>query len=310
MTKSLTWMVALLALGCGEDAMAGSDPEQLGEAKDPATAEVASVDRFAEGVGMLQVRTAENGLPGPNEPVDFDQEPFITQGLTPDGEPVRYYNFDVQPLVPAPIYVLFRAGEDAPVDGQLNIIDVIPGDAGYNDFWNVVKVTVPEGYVANQLASAEAVREAGYPMESTDVIVNCPVVPAGSTAKKRLNGESAATARGWYRGKVVHYLNFGEAPLLARDGKVPVSPIFVTFNVNPDQQGGGPASGFVTEAGSPQTHNVVGSLPGEEAYSPLWAVSVYDNADFEAVSDYESAAAARMLAKNVANVNCPVVEYP
>jgi hypothetical protein len=256
------------------------------------------------------VRTAENGLPGPNEPVDFDQGPFITQGLTPDGEVVRYYNFDVQPLVPAPIYVLFRKGEDAPVEGQLNIIDVIPGDQGYNDFWNVVKVTVPDGYIANQLSSAAAVREAGYPMKATDVIVNCPVVPAGSTAKKRLNGESTALVRGWYKDELVYYLNFGEAALKARDGKVPVSPIFVTFNVNPDQEGGGPASGFVMEAGSPQTHNVVGSTPGDAAYSPLWAVSVYDNADFDAVSDYASASAAHVLATDVANVNCPVVEYP
>jgi hypothetical protein len=301
--------VALLVLGCSDE-MAGKDPDGLGEAKDPATAEVVSVDRFAEGVGMLQVRTADNGLPGPNEPVDFDRAPFITQGFAPDGDVVRYYNFDVQPLVPAPIYVLFREGEDAPVEGQLNIIDVIPGDAGYNDFWNVVKVTVPGGYVANQLASAQAIRDAGYAMESTDMIVNCPVVPRGSTATKRLNGESTALVRGWYKDELVYYFNFGEAALKAQSGKVPVSPIYVTFNVNPDQQGGGPASGFVMEEGSEQTHNVVATIPGDAGYSPLWSVSVYDNADFASVVDLASVSAANVLATGVANVNCPVVEYP
>ena len=300
--------VALLALGCGDDM--SDEAVDLGEAHDPATAEVVSVDRFAEGVGMLQVRTAENGLPGPNEPVDFDQGPFITHGFTPEGEVVRYYNFDVQPLLPAPIYVLFREGEGEPVEGQLNIIDAIPGDAGYNDFWNVVKVTVPDDYVANTLVSAAAVQATDFPVQATDVIVNCPVVPRGSTAKKRLNGESTALVRGWYKEKLVYYLNFGEAPLTAVDGKVPVSPIFVTFNVNPDQEGGGPASGFVMEDGSMQTHNVVGSVPGDDVYSPLWAVSVYDNADFAAVSDWPTAVSAGLLAAGVANVNCPVVEYP
>ena len=51
-------------------------------------------------------------FPGPNEPVDFDREPFITQGLSPStGKPVRYYNFDVQSTTPAPVYVLYREGE-------------------------------------------------------------------------------------------------------------------------------------------------------------------------------------------------------
>jgi hypothetical protein len=313
MKKSLMLGLALLAQGalaCGDDDMMDHDAPEVGEAHDPATADVVSVDRFAKGVGMLQVRTADNGLPGANEPVDFDQGPFITQGFTPDGAVVRYYNFDVQPLAPAPIYVLFRDGEDMPVEGQLNIIDVIPGDAGYNDFWNVVKVTVPDDYVANQLASAQAVRDAGYAMEATTTIVNCPVVPEGSTAKKRLKGESAGTVRGWYKDKLVHYLNFGEAPLSAQNGKVPVSPIFVTFNVNPDQDGGGPGSGFEMEEGSPQTHNVVATLPGQPGYSPLWSVSVYDNADFAKVADLATATQAKLLAAGVANVNCPVVEYP
>ncbi|MBD3289750.1 DNRLRE domain-containing protein, partial [candidate division KSB1 bacterium] len=99
--------------------------------------ETAVIDRFSEDAGNLFVRDDTNGLPGPNEPIDFDMAPFITKGLGPNGEFISYYNFDVQPTVPAPIYVLFREGEDAPVAGQMNIIDVVPGDEGYNDFWHV-----------------------------------------------------------------------------------------------------------------------------------------------------------------------------
>ncbi|MDX1579165.1 MAG: hypothetical protein R3266_11810, partial [Gemmatimonadota bacterium] len=90
-------------------------------------------------------------------------------------------------------------------------------------------------------------------------------------------------------------------------GAVPISPIFVTFNVNPDQDGGGPPSGFRTENGSSQTHNVLATLPGDAGYSPLWQVSVYDNAAFERVRNLRSLGVAKILASGVALVNCPVV---
>src|SRR5258705_2543042 len=119
----------------------------------PDTVERASVDRFSSSAGTLQVRTSANGLPAANAPVNFDQGVFITEGLGPQGQHVKYYNFDIQSTSPAPIWVLYREGESSPVSGQLNIINVLPGEAGYNDFWQVVKVTVPANYQANEVAS-------------------------------------------------------------------------------------------------------------------------------------------------------------
>jgi len=113
---------------------------------DPDTASHAVIDRFSAEAGNLFIRDESNGLPEANMPIDFDQEPFITKGLGPNGELISYYNFDVQPTEPAPIYVLFREGESTPVEGQMNIIDDIPGEADYNDFWEVQKVTVPANY--------------------------------------------------------------------------------------------------------------------------------------------------------------------
>lgn len=273
--------------------------------KDPATAEVVPVDRFSADAGMLMVRDGSNGLPAANEPVNFDQAPFITKGLAPDGKVVEYYNFDVQPTTPAPIYVLFKEGESKPVDGQLNIIDVIPGDAGYNDFWQVVKVNVPADYVANTVASYADVVSNGYTTETTDMLVNCPVVPKGSTASKNLNGNGNTLTMGWYKDKVVYYFSFEEKALSGTS--VPLSPIYVTFNINPDMTGGGPASGFVTEMSSDQTHNVVATIPADAGYSPLWSVNVYDNADFANVMNLSDAQMANILATGVATVNCPVV---
>jgi len=278
------------------------------KAKDPDKAQIIAVDRFSKEAGHLQMRTAGNGIPGPNVPVDFDTGPFITQGLSPEGKLVRYYNFDVQSTTPAPVYVLYRKGEDQPVKGQLDIIDNLPGEGGYNDFRQIWKVTVPQDYRVNSITDATEIRDAGLHSEKTDALRNMPVVPDRSVARTRLNGESALLQRAWYRGRIAKYFSFNEASLSAAGSDaVPVSPIFVAFNVNPDQPNGGPTSGFYAESGSKQTHNVVSTLPRNPAYSPLWLVSVYDNADWSMVHNLDSVAKAKILAAAVASVNCPIV---
>lgn len=276
---------------------------------DPAMAIKASVDRFSGEAGTLFVRNESNSLPAHNAPIDFDVAPFITKGFGPSGELVEYYNFDVMPLEPAPIYVLFHDGDDSPVSGQLNIIDVIPGDTGYNDFWHVHKVIVSADYVANTMTSYAQIMEQGFNIEVTETLVNCPVVPAGSTAQKRFNDGESDLVEGWYQGMIVSYFTFGEKALTtsASNPTVPLSPIYVTFNINPGQPNGGPSSGFVAEEGSSQTHNVIATLPQDEAYSPLWLVNAYDNADFSSVSDFSTAITANILGAGVATVNCPVV---
>lgn len=277
--------------------------------KDPNTAEQASIDRFSSAAGHLQVRTSTNGLPAANAPVNFDQGPFITQGFTPTGKVMDYYNFDIQPVVPAPIYVFFKNGQTTSVAGQNNVIDVIPGDAGYSDFWQVYMVTVPDDYVANTVTSYQEIVAKGYAIAKTTGLVNCPVVPKGSTASKRLPaGSGAGLTLGWYKDKVVYYFNFFEKSLTVNaSGQVPVIPIYVSFNINPGQPNGGPASGFKTEAGSMQTHNVITAIPSDAFYTPLWSVAVYDNNSFNAVKDVSTATAAPLLVPNAGNVNCPVV---
>lgn len=296
---ALTGALLAAQIGNAQVAMAATNPDQ---------APIAAVDRFSDKAAHLQLRTASNGIPGSDVPVDFDTGPFITQGLSPTtGKVVRYYNFDVQSTTPAPVYVLYRDGEDKPVAGQLDIIDTLPGEKGYNDFREVWKVSVPKDYVANTITDAAALSKAGYKTQKTDTLRNMPVVPDKSVARIRLNGESADLQRAWYQGQVAKFFSFDAATLSAAGNDVPVSPIFVTFNVNPGQPNGGPGSGFRTETNSPQTHNVPATLPGEAGYSPLWQVSVYDNADFPAVRDLDTVLKAKVLAAGVATVNCPIV---
>lgn len=311
--------IGLMVTGCsgdddGGDGADGADDGADGAddggdgAIDPDTAPSAAIDRFSEDAATLMVRSDSNGLPAADEPVDFDQAPFVTQGFGPGGEVVRYYNFDIQSTQPAPIYVFVRASSGEPVADQLNVVGVIPGDADYNDFWQVNEVRVPDDYVANSITSASEVLDSDHEIAATETLVNCPVVPDGSTATERLDGGDTGLVRGWYEGTIVRYFHFGEKPAFAVSGvSVPTSPIYVTFNVNPGEENGGPASGFVTEEDEVQTHNVVATLPSDPAYSPLWQVTVYDNADFDAVSDLESAAGANILASGAGTVNCPLV---
>ena len=96
------------------------------------------------------------------------------------GQMVFYPDYGPNPDITAPIYVLITGtdGEGNPqfVQGQNNIIDVVPGDEGYSDFWRVNLVTVPQDYVPNTFKSAAGVQASGYPINMTDIVVNCPVV--------------------------------------------------------------------------------------------------------------------------------------
>jgi hypothetical protein len=272
--------------------------------KDINTATKVSVDRFSAAAGALMVRTATNGLPAANAPINFDNGPFITLGLDRTGAQVRYYNFDVHSTTPAPIYVFFKPGATAPMSGQNNIIGTIPGDAGYNDFWIVKKVNVPDTYVGNTITSETAVLSAGYTIESTNIIVNCPVVPFGSTAaRSKTAGTPSALTLGWYKDQAVAYFNFDEAAITAVSGRVPISPIYVMFNDN----AAGPSSGFKTEAVNTMlTHNVLETIPGDATYSPLWNVFVINNMNFNGVTNLTTAKSFTSTAAG-ATVNCPVV---
>lgn len=302
---SLLGIVGLICVSCS------SDNDSYTTANNINTAPKVSVDRFSAAAGHLMVRNGSNGLPPANAPINFDNDPFITFGLDKNGNHVAYYNFDVQPTTPQPIYVFFKTDQSTPVTGQNNIINTIPGDANYNDFWLVNKVIVPDNYVPNSITSATEVLASNYTIVPTNAIVNCPVVPFGSTANRsKVTGQASVLTLGWYKDKAVAYFSFEEASLSTTSaGLVPLSPIFVMFDINPDSgnPASGPASGFRVELGSMQTHNVIATLPGDSSYSPLWSVFVIDNSHFAAVTNLTTATGF-MSDLAGANVNCPVVK--
>lgn len=293
--------VTLIFAACKKE----STPAPAATGKDINAAEKVSVDRFSSTVGHLMVRTATNGIPAANAAVNFDNAPFLTKGFSPTGALTEYYNFDEHQTNPDDIYVFFKSGSTTPLSGQNNVIPTIPGDAGYNDFWVVNKVTVPDNYVPNSLTSESEILSSGYAIQKTTSIVNCPVVPFGSTAVEKFGGGANALTIGWYKGKAVAYFSFEEKGLTATaSGQVPVSPIYVQFNDN----AAGPSSGFKTETGTNQTHNVLATVPSADSYSPLWSVNVVNNTNFSSVTNLATAQAADILATNVALVNCPTAK--
>jgi hypothetical protein len=248
------------------------------------------IDRFSVQAGHLMTRDKRPDLPAPGAPIDLDKPPFITQGLAPDGKPVRYYNFDIQPDVPAPLYTFRRGGK--PIDGQLDVVDVIPGGAGYSDFWRITFVELPAG--APTITSATQLGD--LQITSTDRVIDCPVIPRGTTAREAHNVSPPTEIELFYRGARITCLQFAGDLTLDHD-RVPTSPIYVTF---------ASAAKFRTEGETAQTHNVVMSLPGDTDYSPLWDVHVYDPAAFDQVHDASSAQSAPLV-EHGPRVNCPIV---
>src|SRR5207237_5583451 len=108
---------------------------------------------------------------------------------------------------PVPLLAFVQATPPStPVAGQRNIIDTIPSQPGYSDFWRVYKVLAPEGYVANSIRSLGDAVASGYTIQETNTVVNCPVVYPNAT----IAGSSQTLVSGWYRHR--HVFDFGEGP--------------------------------------------------------------------------------------------------
>ena len=130
-------------------------------------------------------------------------------------------------------------------------------------------------------------------------------VPDKSRARVRFKGGNPELQSAWYQGQVAKYFLFDEAPLSASGDKVPVSPIYDGFTINPGQPGG--EMEFCTDPNSTQTHNVVATAPGDKAYSPLWLRVVYDSAACASVHNLETALKAQKVLAKVLLINCPIV---
>lgn len=159
------------------------------------------------------------------------------------GRTISYFDFGPIKLKPgnklAPIWVVTNG---AP--GQRNIVDTVPGRAGYSPLWQVQKVTWADGVTPRVLRSAAEVRSARaggeLTIERTSMVVNCPVLGFGQVRHP-----------GFSRGATIHYYDLG--PVKVRPGN-DVVPLWTVTN------------------GVKGQLNIADVRPGQTAYPPLWAI--------------------------------------
>ncbi len=287
-------------------ALAGCTPAGTVAPADPRHAPPVAVDRFSDAFAHVFRRSADNTLPAPNQPIDFDAPRFRLEGFAPNGKIAWCYRFDLASRRPGLVYLPYRRGESFPVSGQLPIVDDLPGDPGYNDIRRAVRVEVPSGYVANLFTSLDDVRRAGAPLDTTADLYNMPLVPAGSTARFRMDGSTAPAAQlAWYRGGAVSFLLFEEPQsrpvALDAAGLIDTCTSYVCFT------GDDPARGFMYEENGLRSHTVHATAPGQGRYTPLSHAVAYPSSMFWFVGNRETALAARLGAPAPVEENCPIV---
>ncbi len=268
------------------------EPIILEQADEAMGGEEAMTEEMAEAMAMVEAM---------EESMGHSQEFSLVQGWY-QGRATFYYDFgshsavndDDSEIIPAPIYAFITGfdDEDNPqlVEGQHNIVDVIPGDEGYSDLWEVMFVVVPKDYVADSITTADEVLLADYEIITPDILINCPIVPAGSTL-----AEGGDLVQGWYKGVEIYYFDFGPNP-------VETAPIYALITGLDDDENPQFVEG---------QHNIIDVIPGDEGYSAFWQVNlVIVPQDYEADSITTAAdvrASGYEMVQPGLVVNCPVI---
>jgi hypothetical protein len=223
-----------------------------------------------------------------------------------DGKSIEFYRFGT--FIPAdttwfPTYTefpglpvgkmyVFESALPLPDAGaQFPIVDTLPEQAGYSDFFEVVLVEDPGDVAPNTIKSRATLLRAGYPLTSTGKVVNCPLVgreaALGATSGKAL----AQTLRIdlWYRGRRTNcFLVDGGAALVGSAGspafdvsETPITSEIVEYRVLASVVyafGTKAYSGADLVSGIPVPGNdVFKAGPSSSSYSPLvkiWDVTV------------------------------------
>jgi hypothetical protein len=136
---------------------------------------------------------------------DFDatNNMFVAHSGWYNDRLIHYYKFKIFVVQPGetsaqvPLQKIFMVTTTGDFDGVVGmpIIEYHTADAElYSDFMNVVFVAAPDGYVADTFQSVADIEAAGVTMTETDVVLNLPVVPTGSTLQDPMASGTDAAA--------------------------------------------------------------------------------------------------------------------
>jgi hypothetical protein len=159
------------------------------------------------------------------------------------GTTVRYFDFGPIKLKPGNKLSSIWTFKNS-VAAQRDVIDTIPGRAGYSALWRVYRVTWKAGATPRVLKSASQVRKAaangGLAIKKTATFVNRTVLGFGQLRHP-----------GFSRGKTIHYYELGAVKIAPGNE---VLPIWTVTN------------------GVKGQRNLAEVTPGQTAYPPLWAI--------------------------------------
>ena len=108
----------------------------------------------------------------------------------------------------APIWAFVSGFDDdgtpRMIEGHRTMLDVVPGEAGYSDLWDVQFVVVPAGADSESIHSLADLQASGLPVVPSGMLVNCPIVPPEATVE---SGHPIHMT--WYREETTHYFDMG-----------------------------------------------------------------------------------------------------
>jgi hypothetical protein len=203
-----------------------------------------------------------------------------------------------------------------PFGFQKNVIDSVPGEPGYSPLWLHTFVKWNDPSKARELKSEEEIQAAAksgdVTLEQSKLVINCPVLPTGRTMFPIVTG--------WVDGKSVDYtlqeisdpmvtklmtdktqFPLATVPSLGEVSQVANLYLFMNGIAGPNP------FGF--------QRNVIDSVPGSPAYSPLWLHTFVNWNDpskaRELKSQGEILAASQAgevtLERSKLVINCPVI---
>jgi hypothetical protein len=187
----------------------------------------------------------------------------------------------------APIW-FFRSTNDSTATAlQNNLINVVPGDSGYSDLWqvNVVVVTDTSIIPVTSLTALNSAVSAGKAtINAWTTTVNCPVVGSGSTLDPADSSKYPLT-QGYYMGNPVFYFDFGTNPATTQ-------PIYH----------------LVIVGTKTVVDGIFATVPTDSSYTAFWIIenvpvaSNYQNGTYTSTSQVSSAGVDQKTL-----VNCPIV---
>lgn len=246
----------------------------------------------------------EGAVPLSEFPLDRTGEMPVHKGYL-DSKVVEFYRFGTYFASSVPPYIEFpglgvhdmyvmadKNGSIALGNGQDPIIDTLPSQAQYTDFFEIVAFRPDSDYVANDIKSKGTLVRAGFQRTRTGGIVTCPVVGPKATlatpSGTALYTQKLKPIQVWFRKKRTHCFLMEGGKYLYNTGSLPFIATAQTVDKTRTLYAVPAAEVYTLQTSAFSGADVVSNIPvpgndifrygpGHKKYSPvtqIWDVTV------------------------------------